>query len=209
MTPDGLSWYALLRIVHSYWRWAVLIAAVIVFVRSTTGFWRKREWTRADESAVRRFIGVLDFQFLLGVVLYFGFSPFWTATYYSFAETMSDQGSRFFGIEHQTAMFVAVAAAHIGRDRAKRLSSGPGRHRTVWLALLVFFVIVFWAIPWPWRPYRPAALSHDLVNGTIGPRLGDGSEWPRASRGDLGHPPRSITLGRSTFGAITPGTRRW
>lgn len=151
-----MSWYAVLRVAHSYWRWAVLLSAVIVLARVAAGVWQRREWTNADERAARRFIGVLDLQFVLGVVLYFGFSPFWTATFYSFSETMTDQGSRFFGIEHETAMVVAVAAAHIGRDRARQAVPGPATHRIMLLAMLAFFAFALWAIPWPGRPYgRP------------------------------------------------------
>lgn len=151
-----MSWYELLRAVHSYWRWAVLAAAALAFLRVATGAWRRREWTAADDRAARLFIAVTDVQFLLGIVLYFGFSPFWSATYYSFAETMRDRGSRFFGIEHQTAMALGITAAHMGWDRVRRRPRTPRSHRVMLVAMLVFFAFVLWAIPWPWRPYgRP------------------------------------------------------
>jgi len=151
-----MSWYGLLRVVHSYWRWAVLLVGAIAFARAVAGVWCGREWSRADDRAARLFIAVIDVQFLLGVVLYFGFSPFWTATYYSFSETMRDQGARFFGIEHQTAMALAITAAHLGWDRVRRMPRTPASHRTMLTGLLVFFAFVLWAIPWPWRSYgRP------------------------------------------------------
>ena len=151
-----MTWYALLRVAHSYWRWAVLVAAVVVLVRAVVGAYAQRDWTHADERAARLFITSVDIQFTVGIVLYFAFSPFWTATYYTFSETMKDQGARFFGVEHQTAMLMATAVAHIGWVRAKRAPSGPVRHRIMRTTLLVFFAFVLWAIPWPWRPYgRP------------------------------------------------------
>jgi hypothetical protein len=151
-----MSWYELLRLVHSYWRWAVLLSAGIALARASEGTWRGRQWARADERAARLFIRAIDIQFLLGVVLYFGFSPFWTATYYSFSETMRDQGSRFFGIEHQTAMVLAITAAHVAWHRVRRASNTAASHRTLLIGLLVFFAFALWAIPWPWRPYgRP------------------------------------------------------
>ena len=150
-----MSWYALLRVFHSYWRWAVLITGAILLIRTIAGVYKQRDWTGADASAARRFITSLDIQFTVGLILYFGFSPFFSAVYHSFKESMSDQGARFFGIEHQVAMFIATAVAHIGTDRAKQMA-GPGRHRAVLIAMLVFFAIVMWAIPWPSRPYgRP------------------------------------------------------
>lgn len=150
-----MTWYALLRVFHSYWRWAVLMTGTILLIRAIAGVYNRSDWTSADVSAARRFITTLDIQFTVGLILYFGFSPFFSAVYHSFQESMSDPGARFFGIEHQVAMFTATAVAHIGIDRAKR-AAGPARHRTVLMAMLVFFAIVMWAIPWPSRPYgRP------------------------------------------------------
>ena len=151
-----MTWYSLLRVAHSYWRWAVLVTAAIVAVRTLIGAVRRREWTATDNRATRVFITALDIQFTIGVILYFGFSPFFSAVYHSFSETMKDQGSRFFGIEHQTAMLVASAVAHVGLERSKRGTSGPARHRAMLITMIVFFAIVAWAIPWPSRPYgRP------------------------------------------------------
>ena len=151
-----MTWYSLLRVAHSYWRWPVLIAALIVLVRTAIGVFRRREWTGADDRASKLFLTALDMQFTIGVILYFGFSPFFSAVYHSFSETMKDQGARFFGIEHQTAMLVASVVSHAGATRAKKAVSGPLRHRTMLIAMILFFAIVAWAIPWPSRPYgRP------------------------------------------------------
>ena len=142
--------------VHSYWRWAVLLTAAIVLVRSVIGALKHADWTHADARAARFFSTALDIQFTVGMILYFGFSPFFSAVYHSFAESMKDPGSRFFGIEHQVAMFIATAVAHIGMDRSKRAASGPACHRAMQVTMIVFFAIVLWAIPWPSRPYgRP------------------------------------------------------
>jgi hypothetical protein len=69
---------------------------------------------------------------------------------------MRDQGSRFFGIEHQTAMMLSITAAHLGWDRIRRSTPRPSSHRIMLAGLVVFFVFALWAIPWPWRSYgRP------------------------------------------------------
>lgn len=69
---------------------------------------------------------------------------------------MGDSNARFFGIEHQTAMVIATAVAHIWMSRARRAPSGPARHHAMRTTLIVFFLIVLVGIPWPWRPYgRP------------------------------------------------------
>ena len=151
-----MTWYALLRVVHSYWRWAVLMAAAVALVRAAAGVFGRKEWAGADQRAARLFITTLDIQFTVGVILYFGFSPFFSAVYHTFSESMRDQGTRFFGIEHQVAMLIASVVAHAGSERAKRSATGPAKHRTMLIVMIVFFAIVLWAIPWPSRPYgRP------------------------------------------------------
>ena len=151
-----MSAYALLRLVHGYWRWAVLATAVIVFVRVVQGAYTRRAWSGDDERAVKRFLSALDLQFLIGVILYFGFSPFWPALYQTFRESMQSPVARFFGIEHQTAMLLATIAAHVGHARAKHAAEAVWKHRAMRLWMLIFFALALWAIPWPWRVFgRP------------------------------------------------------
>jgi hypothetical protein len=146
-----MSAYSLLRAAHSYWRWVVLISAIAVLVRTMIGAYRRSDWTDRDERAARIFLSALDLQVVFGVILYFGFSPFWPATYHSFHETMRGEVARFFGIEHETAMLLAFIAVHVGRLRSKRALDGAATHRTMRTALVIFFALVLWAIPWPWR----------------------------------------------------------
>jgi hypothetical protein len=143
--------YTVLRLAHGYWRWAVLATAIVVLVRALAGFMMRRPWTPADERASKAFAGALDLQILIGLVLYFGFSPFWPATYRTFSETMRSDVARFFGVEHQTAMLLAAAAVYIGRVRAGRAADARRRHRTMLVAMVIFFAFALWAVPWPWR----------------------------------------------------------
>jgi len=100
---------------------------------------------------MRRFFNALDLQVLLGLVLYFFFSPFWLATYQTFGETMRSPVARFFGVEHETAMLLAALAAHVGSHRAKLAATDTAKHRIVAVATAIFFALLLWAIPWPWR----------------------------------------------------------
>ena len=136
---------------HGYWRWAVLATAIVVLVRAIAGFVGRTPWTTTDQRALRSFAGAFDLQVLIGLVLYFGFSPFWPATYRTFGETMRSEVARFFGVEHGTAMLLAMVAVNIGRVRAKRALDSHARHRATLVTMLVFFALALWAIPWPWR----------------------------------------------------------
>ena len=64
---------------------------------------------------------------------------------------MTSQVARFFGVEHETAMLLAFSAAHVGRVRAKRAFDDVHKHRAIQIAMVIFFALVLWATPWPWR----------------------------------------------------------
>jgi hypothetical protein len=149
-----MSFYSLLRIAHSYWRWIVLLTTAVVIVRSILGSIKGSEWTHGDERAARHFVGAYDLQGLMGVILY-TVSPFASAVFHSFRESMQSATSRFFGVEHQAAMLVAWIAVHLWRDRVKR-AHGARKHQTVWVLFVIFLPLVLWAVPWPWRIFgRP------------------------------------------------------
>lgn len=143
--------YSILRLTHSYWRWVVLFTALVVLLRAMSGVMGRGGWTRSDERWGRMFVSAVDLQVLIGVVLYFGFSPFWTAVRSAFRETMQSPVARFFAVEHGLAAIIAAAVAHIGWVRAKRATSPERKHKTMLITLLVFVVLALWITPWPWR----------------------------------------------------------
>jgi hypothetical protein len=141
--------YESLRLIHSYWRWAVLLLGLAALVRALG----KRPWSRTDQNLWRAFISALDVQVLIGLALYFIWSPFSQAIFHDFRAAMKSHDTRFFGIEHITAMLIAAVVAHIGNRRLKT-SNNP--RRTALITLLIWLVLVAVAIPWPWTPHgRP------------------------------------------------------
>src|SRR5258705_4336534 len=142
--------YGILRLVHGYWRWAVLVTGAVALVRAIAALRGRRDWSTGDERASRWFIAAVDGQVVLGVILYFGFSPFWPAVRDSFHFAVRDRSARFFGMEHETAMLLAFVAAHLGRVRIRRAPEARGKQRALLVSLTIFFAFVLWAIPWPW-----------------------------------------------------------
>ncbi|HWE31463.1 MAG TPA: hypothetical protein VHB97_25850, partial [Polyangia bacterium] len=63
--------------------------------------------------------------------------------------------ARFFGVEHETAMLLAFVTAHVGRVLSRR-APDPRKQRILRATMFIFFALVLWAIPWPWRAFgRP------------------------------------------------------
>jgi hypothetical protein len=148
---SGFSAYTLVRLVHGYWRWPVFLLALVVLGRALAAWRARRPWQRTDERLIVSFLGALDLQLLLGLVLYFAWSPYFRALLDAPRAALADRVTRFFAVEHQTAMLLAVILAHAGRIRARRADSDEARQRIVAITLILCFVLVLWAIPWPWR----------------------------------------------------------
>lgn len=143
--------FTLLRLFHSYWRWAVVILAVIVLVRAVAGVIGQGRWGHREDRLIRLFSSAFDLQVLVGLILYFFFSPFWPATYQAFGETMRNPVARFYGVEHGVMALIAAAVAHIGFVRVKRAQNDRAKYGLLATTMVIAFVILLWAIPWPGR----------------------------------------------------------
>ena len=135
--------YGPLLAVHSWLRWVVLLAAVIVLVRR-----RNQPWDRSDD---RWASSLVDVQVTVGLVLWLFASPL---THLAFSEGMLFKGApfTFFGLFHPTVMLAALTWLHIAKVKAKK-----SQHRDSWrFAVLIFLAAVLLAIPWPFWSFGRA-----------------------------------------------------
>jgi hypothetical protein len=170
--------HELVLLAHSWLRWLVLALVAAVTARSLAGWRRGRAWTRADERLHVAQIAAADLQLALGLALYLLLSPLPRALLADVAEGMKQPALRFFGLEHPTAMLVALIALHIGRWRSKRARDGRARHRRTFVAGAVALLVIGAAIPWPGsRHGRPLlrtggeAAGTDLARRRVSARL--------------------------------------
>jgi hypothetical protein len=140
--------YEFTLMIHSWLRWAVLVAAVMAIVSA----FAMRPGFGGDGRAERwglLFMIALDLQLLLGFLLYAALSPTTAAIFDNFGAAMQDPVARFWAVEHVIMMLAAVVFAHLGRILARRART-PGSKRT---RMLVCFTIatlaMLAAIPWP------------------------------------------------------------
>ena len=142
--------YSATLLVHSWLRWAVLLAGLVAVFRAATR--ANRPWTPSDANAARAFVTALDIQLLVGAVLYFVLSPFTRTAFEDFGAAMRTSGLRFWAVEHLVGVLVGVTLAHVGHGKIKKATTDARRHR---LALIFFglaLVAIVVAIPWPGMP---------------------------------------------------------
>lgn len=140
--------YTFALIVHSWLRWAALIAGVgatfSALIDSGDGR-RSDRWGLA-------LVTTVDLQMLVGLLLYFVLSPFTAAAMRDFGAAMKDPGLRFFAVEHVTMMIAAIILVHVGRVLARKAAT-PGAKRTrLFVCFGLATVLMIVATPWPGMP---------------------------------------------------------
>jgi hypothetical protein len=118
---------------HSYWRYAVLIAAVVAFAGALAGWLGKMPARKTARQAGLLYIIAIDLQATLGIVLWLMRGGF-------------DQ-PRPYRLEHPLIMILALVAIHVGTVMAKRAKSDAGSARIVAIAVAVSFILVLFGIP--------------------------------------------------------------
>lgn len=142
--------YPIVLGIHSWLRWAVLLAGLIAFFRAVTH--SRRPWTPADDRAGAWFTGTLDAQFLLGALLYFVLSPITQLALEDFGAAMRTASIRFWAVEHVVGMVAGITLAHIGRARIRKATADARRHRLAAIFYGLALLAILAAIPWPGLP---------------------------------------------------------
>ncbi len=146
--------YDILLATHNLLRWVVVILAVVALARAYLGWLGRRPWTPRDRTIGVAFASAVDTQFLLGLLLYFFFSPLTRAFLTNMGAAMGNSELRFYGIEHLFYMIIALALVHIGSSRARKAEQDRGKFRqsAIWYSIAVLLILV--GIPWG-RPLLP------------------------------------------------------
>jgi len=138
--------YTIVLGLHSWIRWIALVAAFGTIIAAV----RRRDAV-ADRWALIA-MSTLDLQMLLGLLLYLAVSPNMREILANFGASMKDPVARFWAVEHISAMFGAVVAAHIGRVLARKAKSPDSSRRRLLIAFSTATILMLVGMPWPQRP---------------------------------------------------------
>ena len=141
--------YSVLLTLHPIVRWLIVLAALASVGRALGGLRGGQAWTALDKRLGIIFTSAMDTQLLIGLLLYFFYSPVTTNALRDLGGAMSQSGSRFFAVDHLFAMLIAVVLAHIGWARAKKASSDSAKFRQIAIFFGLAIVLVLLSIPWP------------------------------------------------------------
>lgn len=136
-----------LLFVHTWLRWAVLLAGGLFCLRVFARWRGAAEWDRSDELWTAGFGAIFTSQILVGILVYVQ-SPIPEAAFAMGALFLKNRVVRFYTIEHITTMVGAWLIFVIGAQLTYRGEREERPRRMVYLMIAVL-VLVFLAIPWP------------------------------------------------------------
>lgn len=136
--------YILALIVHSWLRWAVIIAGVLALRSLLT----EKDTAKNDRWGLF-FMMALDIQMLLGLTLYLALSPNTTAILANFGASMGDPVARFWAVEHVGSMMLAIIFVHVGRVLARRAATPDDARLRQLICFGIALVLVLAGTPWP------------------------------------------------------------
>jgi hypothetical protein len=141
--------YTATLIVHSWLRWLIILLGLLAVARAVAGRASGRPWLAADAAPGRFYTIALDVQMLFGLLLYFVFSDLLTLARADMGRAMANPTIRFWLVEHLAGMVVAIALAHIGAVRIRKVTDATARFTQAALFYSLSLVAVLLATPWP------------------------------------------------------------
>lgn len=143
--------YSAALLLHSWFRWAVIVLGAIAVWQAVAAA-SERRWSPGDERAGMLFTLSVDLQVLIGFLLFFWLSPTIPAAMENASAAMRQPQLRFWLVEHPIGMLAAVILVHVGRVRTRRAPDAvKGRRARLFFGLALLLILA--SIPWPGLPY--------------------------------------------------------
>ncbi len=133
--------YTGLLITHSYLRYIILIMLVVVIITSLAGLINKKPYTDTDNKLGLFLFISTHLQLLLGLILFF-ISP---AVQFS-GEAMKDPSTRYWLVEHNTAMIIAIVFITLARTTSKKMTLSEAKHKRMLIFNVIALAIIILAI---------------------------------------------------------------
>ncbi len=141
---------AFILYLHSDLRWLILLFALLTIIGGLRGMGGNRVFGKADKRNALILLICCDIQLLLGLALYFVNGYFHTLTTGG-AAMMKNTFQRFYAMEHNVMMIIAIILIHIGYSSIKKNISDQAKFKRLFWFTTIAMVVILVSIPWPGR----------------------------------------------------------
>ncbi len=139
----------ILKNIHSYWAYLVLIILSLATVNAMAGLITKREYKPKDFRLALLGLITTHLQFVFGLLLYFISGKIqWFNSDITIKEIMKSADLRLYNVEHPLVMIVSIALLTIGYSKhKKKLVSGP-KFKFLAIFYSIALLLILSRIPW-------------------------------------------------------------
>lgn len=139
--------YALVKTIHSYWAFFLLILLVVAVLNAIRGKFSGKEFQSTDLRISLFALIFSHIQFLIGIILYF-VSP-WFEQWSSLGMgVMKNAESRLYLVEHPLMNLLAIILITIGWSLQKRQSESDKKFLRIALFYGIGLIFLLSRIPW-------------------------------------------------------------
>lgn len=140
--------YSFLLYAHSWTRWIVLFLIVAVVIQSWLGWLNQQKFTNTHRKFSLFLLIFSHLQLVMGLLLYFVYSPAVQQAFKDFKFAMKDKTLRFWAVEHISMMLIAIILIQIGYSKAKRNKNDILKHKNLAIFTTIAIVVVLLRISW-------------------------------------------------------------
>lgn len=144
--------YTILLSIHSWLRWAFLIAALYAIFRSINGKFNHKPFGKDDNTAATILLALTHTMLLLGLILWFVSPNVQNALSQGTAVFMKDKVLRAMVMEHPLINIIAVVLIQLGRIKSKKAYEDSSKHTRSLIYYGLGLILILSRIPWSTSP---------------------------------------------------------
>lgn len=140
--------YNMVKILHSYWAYLVLLILVLAVINSIIKQVGKKEYEAKDFRIALFALIVSHIQLLIGLVLYFVSPRFSLFSESGMGEIMKNSVDRLYLVEHPLVNIIAIVLITIGYSKHKKKLLSNAKFKTISVFYAIALVLFLSRIPW-------------------------------------------------------------
>ena len=138
----------MLKLIHSYWAYIVLLILVIAVVNAIIGAISKKEFGAKDLKISLFALIASHIQLLIGLVAFY-FSEFYTVMKsVGMGETMKNSELRKILIEHPLVGIIGIVLITVGFSKHKKKTTSAEKFKTIAIFYTIALILILSRIPW-------------------------------------------------------------
>lgn len=139
--------YAILKNIHSYWAFLVLLVLVLAVANAFRGMGAKKEFENKDLRVSLFGLIFSHIQLLIGLILYF-VSPWFDQWEMGMGSVMKDAQARLYLVEHPFTNILAIVLITLGWSLHKRQTEDGKKFSRIGIFYFLGLVLLPLRIPW-------------------------------------------------------------